>query len=377
LTGLANRRHFAEAFGSELARGARDGSSPALVLIDVDHFKYVNDAYGHDTGDAILVEVARRLGKAVRPYDCVARWGGEEFCIMLVDIADDDALAASADAIRRRIAERAFVVGDVTINLTCSVGAARPHPGGWSAEATLHDADRAVYAAKRAGRDCVRLATQVSAADAIRPESDQVGLARALGYGAAIREGSPPLHFEQVAELARRVATELGLSATLVRRCELGGFVHDVGKIAIPDAILAKPGKLTPDEWRVMRTHAALGEAIIRQTPGLRDVAPAVRHHHERYDGTGYPDHLTADEIPIEARIIAACDAYSAITSDRVYAAARPRAEAIDELRRSAGGHLDPAVVNALIRVLEDDQARTEHQLEARRGASGIGRAAA
>ena len=140
----------------------------------------------------------------------------------------------------------------------------------------------------------------------------------------------------------------------VVARCILGGWLHDVGKAAIPDAILNKPGPLTGDEWDVMRTHAVHSEAIVLRIPSLRESAPAVRHHHERFDGSGYPDGLGGAEIPIEARIIAAADAYCAMTADRVYSAARTPAEAAAELRRSAGTHLDPDVVRALLTAIGD-----------------------
>jgi HD-GYP domain-containing protein (c-di-GMP phosphodiesterase class II) len=143
-----------------------------------------------------------------------------------------------------------------------------------------------------------------------------------------------------------------------VLRSRLGGWLHDVGKAAVPAHVLDKPGPLDEGEWRVMRTHPAVGEAIVRRVPALRDAAAAVRHHHERYDGRGYPDGLAGAAIPIEARIVAAADAYAAMTAERAYSAARTPEEAAAELRRSAGSHLDPAVVAALLAVL-DVRART------------------
>jgi HD-GYP domain-containing protein (c-di-GMP phosphodiesterase class II) len=144
----------------------------------------------------------------------------------------------------------------------------------------------------------------------------------------------------------------MGLPLGVVERCTLGGWLHDVGKAAVPPAILNKPGALDDAEWELIRTHPAAGEGVVREVGALRESAAAVRHHHERYDGTGYPDRLAGSAIPIEARIVAAADAYVAITSDRVYSAARTPEEAAAELRRSGGTHLDPAVVAALLDVL-------------------------
>jgi HD-GYP domain-containing protein (c-di-GMP phosphodiesterase class II) len=138
-----------------------------------------------------------------------------------------------------------------------------------------------------------------------------------------------------------------------VHRCEIGGLVHDIGKVALPESVLAKPGPLSGPEWAAVRTHSEIGEALAREGSFFAGVADIVRHHHERLDGTGYPDGLRGAEIPIEARIVAACDAYAAMTAERPYQASRTQDEAVAELRRSAGTHLDPDVVAALIEVLD------------------------
>ena len=179
----------------------------------------------------------------------------------------------------------------------------------------------------------------------------------------------PELHCEQVAELAAPIAERLGARrATLMLRCRLGGWLHDVGKVAIPDRILAKAGTLDEDEWALMQRHAVIGEQMVaphrRPRPRPR---PAVRHHHERFDGSGYPDGLAGDQIPLEARIVAAVDAYSAITDDRVYGHGRSREDAIEEMRRCAGSHFDPDVVQALVACLDDEAARLHRRLAARR----------
>jgi HD-GYP domain-containing protein (c-di-GMP phosphodiesterase class II) len=178
-------------------------------------------------------------------------------------------------------------------------------------------------------------------------------VARALAIVAGAREAAPQGHPEQVSELSARTAQRLGLPVDIVLRCRLGGWLHDIGKATIPAAILDKPGPLDDNEWVLMRTHPAVGEAIVRDIAGIRDAAPAVRHHHERFDGAGYPDGLAGNTIPIEARIVAATDAYAAITGVRVYSPARSPEDAAAELRRSAGSHFDPVVVDALLDVLE------------------------
>jgi HD-GYP domain-containing protein (c-di-GMP phosphodiesterase class II) len=179
-----------------------------------------------------------------------------------------------------------------------------------------------------------------------------VQMARVLAVTAGLREGVTEAHAEQVAALATQTAEYMALAVGVIERCTLGGWLHDVGKVAIPERILGKPGPLDDAEWTVMRTHPVVGEDIVRRLGALRSAAAAVRHHHERFDGAGYPDGLVGVAIPIEARIVAAADAYAAMTSDRVYSAARTPAEAAAELRRSAGSHLDPGVVAALLDVL-------------------------
>jgi HD-GYP domain-containing protein (c-di-GMP phosphodiesterase class II) len=159
----------------------------------------------------------------------------------------------------------------------------------------------------------------------------------------------------------------MGASRATQLRCRLGGWLHDVGKIAIPDRVLAKPGTLDEAESALMQRHTLIGEQMVRRIPGLVEAAAAVRHHHEKYDGSGYPDGLAGRQIPLEARIIAAVDAFSAIANERVYGQGRSREDAIDEMRRCAGSQFDPDVVRALVTCLEDEQARLRRRLAARR----------
>ena len=184
------------------------------------------------------------------------------------------------------------------------------------------------------------------------PRPNAVESARALAFACSLREGVPQEHAAEVARLAGLTAEHLGLPARAAQRCRLAGWLHDIGKLAVPEHILNKPGPLDDAEWALMRTHPGVGADIVVRIPALRQVAPAVRHHHERYSGSGYPDDLAGQAIPIEARIIAAADAYAAMTADRPYSPARTPQQAAAELRRCAGSHFDPAVVEALLAVL-------------------------
>jgi HD-GYP domain-containing protein (c-di-GMP phosphodiesterase class II) len=189
-------------------------------------------------------------------------------------------------------------------------------------------------------------------------EPDELRLARAVVAATSGHDRDRHEHVTTVAELCAALATQLRLDDAAVLRCRLGGLLHDVGKVAVPSAILIKPTVLTAAEWEVVRNHCAHGESIVLGFDALRDIAPIVRHHHERVDGGGYPDGLAGDAIPLEARIVAAADTYAAITADRSYRVARTSEEAFDELRRVAGSQLDPRVVDALLVLLRTQAAQ-------------------
>ncbi len=353
LTGLANRRHLVDALHAELGRAMREGRAPGVVLLDLDRFKTVNDTHGHPAGDAVLIDVGRRLRRSIRSYDTVGRWGGEEFCVILPGLESEEELHRAAEHLRAAISITPLGAGpELLLGVTSSAGGALAQPGLWSVEGLIDAADRALYSAKRRGRDQTRLFSELTVEDLVAEEPEAIRLAQALALSAGAREGIAETHCAQVADLAASIATAVGLPEAVVMRCRLAGWLHDLGKIAIPDAILTKPGPLDDAEWAVMRTHAEIGESILRRIAGLADAAPAVRHHHERFDGSGYPDGLSGDEIPIEASIVACADTYSAITVDRVYRAARTPREAIAELRACAGTQLDPTVVDAAVSVL-------------------------
>jgi putative nucleotidyltransferase with HDIG domain len=288
----------------------------------------------------------------LEPGEDLARWGGEEFALLLRGVRSDAEIAERAERLRSRVAGAPVVAaGIISLGLTISVGAIRAGGALTDVDALVDAADRGLYAAKRGGRNRISLASHLGGTHAAQ-EPEAVSMARALAAASGAREGVPKDHAGDVAALAMSTAERLGLAADVVLRCRLGGWLHDVGKVAIPPQILEKPGPLDAAEWEVMRTHPVIGEEIVRGFAALREAAAAVRHHHERYGGDGYPDGLAGPAIPIEARIVAAADAFAAMTVDRVYSQARTPAGAAIELRRSAGAHLDPAVVEALLAVL-------------------------
>jgi diguanylate cyclase (GGDEF)-like protein len=351
LTGALSRRRFAALAGT--ARSDRWG----LLLLDADRFKRINDRHGHAAGDQVLVELAARIRAELGDGDLLARWGGEEFVVLLAEVEDDGALRARAERIRAAVAATPVACGRSPVDLTVSIGAVR---GSRSAglDQLVAAADRALYVAKARGRNCVCLTSDravTAAADgtaAHSAEPEELRIARAVAHATSLQDRDRSDHLTAVAELCAAVAGQLGLDDAGVLRCRLGGLLHDVGKVAVPSAILDKPAELTEAEWEVVRGHCAHGESIVLGFDALRDVAPIVRHHHERVDGRGYPDGLAGESIPLEARIVAAADTYVTITTDRGYRAARPAGEALEELRRAAGTQLDHRVVEALLALL-------------------------
>ena len=356
LTGVSNRMHLVGQLERELEVAHEGGGVPAVVLLDIDHFKRINDLYLHSAGDRVLCEVAERIAAACRPQDAFGRWGGEEFVVLVRDAPTGPALRQIASRIRDAIGEVLFDVQGEPIRITASAGVARADQGTATVIDVFDAADRALYTAKRAGRDQLRMSEQVDERELLAGEPDVIRIAEAVSRSASAREGESELHCGLVARLSGEVGAALGLGPAAQLRCRLAGLMHDIGKMAIPDSILSKPGALTEEEWDVMRHHAPFGAEIVSRIAGLADTAPAVRHHHERWDGNGYPDRLTGEEIPIEARIIAAVDSFCAMTEDRVYRKAMPLAEAIAELQACRGAQFDPAVADALIRVVAGEQ---------------------
>jgi diguanylate cyclase (GGDEF)-like protein len=315
LTGLANRRSFQSSLDEAALSAA---CSPfGLLVLDVDHFKRTNDTHGHQAGDDVLVAVVERMHSALPESAVVGRWGGEEFTVLVPGVRTHDALLAVAESIRLAVRGERLATRRGALAITISCGGVLSR-GGSDTEELVHAADAAMYRAKQSGRDRTQLAGD-SGLDAPGDEPELLLIARSFAHTASIREGVPELHCAHVADLAGRIAIRLDLPAATVLRCRLAGWLHDVGKIAIPDRVLGKPGPLTDAEWRVMITHAAFGADLVARTPGIAESASAVRHHHERWDGEGYPDRLSGHDIPVEARVVAAADTWNAMTHDRVY----------------------------------------------------------
>ena len=327
LTGLRNRRALLSDLEEALTEDEPPVPQRVLALFDLDGFKGYNDSYGHPAGDALLSRLGHRLGAAVAGHGVAYRLGGDEFCVLATpgEAGPAPVVAAAAAALYER--------GE-GFEISSSFGSVELPGEALDASEALVLADRRMYAQKAVGR-----------ASAARQSRDVLL--------STLREREPDLHLhlEGVAGLASGVARALGMGAEerdeVIRAAEL----HDIGKVAVPDAILNKPGPLDDSEWKFMREHTVIGERILAAAPALKGVAGLVRSSHERWDGGGYPDRLAAEEIPLGARIVSVCDAYHAMTTDRPYSPGLSHDEALAELRLCAGTQFDPTVVEAFVRV--------------------------
>ncbi|MGA2015159.1 MAG: diguanylate cyclase [Solirubrobacteraceae bacterium] len=327
LTHLGNRRRLSLDLEQALRSAAQEPR--ILALFDLNGFKFYNDTFGHPAGDALLARLGRQLDTSAARTGRAYRMGGDEFCVLAT---------LGAEHPETMIAEWALALSDQGdgFSITCAYGWCRLPDDAADATAALHIADQAMYRNK-----------QRSPSSPARQSMDV--LVAALQQ----RDGALGSHGRDVAHLAERVAQQLGLPAEAIELTRQGAELHDIGKVAIPDAILNKPGPLDDDEWAFIRRHTLIGETIIAAAPALIPVAKLVRSTHERVDGTGYPDALQGPDIPISSRIIAVCDAFDAMASDRSYSPPMTVGAALAELQRCAGTQFDPEVVDALMSLAE------------------------
>ncbi|MEO7718552.1 MAG: diguanylate cyclase [Capsulimonas sp.] len=348
LTGLLNHRTFYKRFEEEANRAQRDGSILAVVMMDVDNFKFFNDTYGHATGDDVLRHVAARFQALCRQYDCVARFGGDEFALLLPNVGTTPAVDIEA-RLRAGLENITHLLpgGQAAVPITISVGAALlPH----------NAVDRS---------DVVRRADErlrrVKTGGAIEAEADQVrasmtgrvegfSMLDALVTAVDNKDRYTRKHSEDVMWHSLMIAEELGLDEKTRHTVAVSALLHDVGKIGIPDAVLRKPGKLTDAEFETVKQHPMMGSIMVGAIAGLEDTLDAVRHHHERWDGGGYPFGLRGEETPLIARLMAVADAFSAMTTDRPYRKGMDRGKALGILSEGRGTQWDPECVDAFLR---------------------------
>ncbi len=371
LTALANRRRVLEALKVEAERFRRHRQPLALALVDVDRFREINEAHGHAAADKVLRGVAHVLKDASRLTDVIGRYGADEFAVLMPNTTARQARKA-AERVRQALGRYAFTSGGRPLQVTVSVGIGDTGAEkGRSPEGLLHLADEALRAAKREGADRVLSwrdveadasdqppDTQSAAVESMRRQVENlsrrswdmfVQSVQSLVQALEARDPYTRHHSDNVTRLAVGIGRAFGMDDDDLVTLRRAALVHDIGKIGVPDAILRKPGPLTPEERQIIERHPLIGVRILDQLPFLDHEIPIVRHHHERWDGRGYPDGLAGPAIPLGARVLAVADAFDAITSQRVYREARSLPEAMHILVAEAGRQFDSKVVDALL----------------------------
>jgi diguanylate cyclase (GGDEF)-like protein/PAS domain S-box-containing protein len=382
LTGLYNHAHFYQRLVEEIERSKRHGYPLAVLMMDTDNFKHYNDSRGHQAGDEMLHLIAGCVRKAIRRSDIAFRYGGDEFAAILPH-ADSARAQTVVNRINRRIAARLKEMNDpASAWLGLSAGVASYPSDAATASDLVTIADTALYDAKgiplartvmgqgqpiesrtsppgvlqetqtrvlsTAARELAAALQDVGAPDVFADLN--VHTVAAIGAAAEIKDRYIRGHQQRASRWAAALAEGMGLSLEQVRNIRIAGLLHDLGKVGVSESILNKPGKLTEEEYAKIKEHPALGAMmIISEVESLQRLVPIVRHHHERFDGKGYPDGLAGEGIPLEARIMSVVDVFDAMTHDRAYRKALSREETMAELERGAGTQFDPAVVKAFL----------------------------
>jgi diguanylate cyclase (GGDEF)-like protein len=330
LTGLGNRRRLMADLDERMASATQERPL-VLAMFDLDGFKAYNDTYGHATGDELLKRLGDKLAAAMAGRGQSYRMGGDEFCVLATVPPQDapETIECAAEALSDR--------GDGFLVRASCGWVLLPDERGSNPSSALRIADRRMYAQKNLARASVGRQTVDVLLKVLSERSADLGT-----------------HLHDVTGLCRAVAERLELNGEEVGPLLQAASLHDIGKTAIPDAILDKPGPLNAEEWAFMRTHTVIGERILHAAPALTAAARLVRSSHERWNGSGYPDGLEGQAIPLGARIIAVCDAYDAMVSNRPYRSRMSLEVALEELRRCAGTQFDPRVVNAFCSVVAE-----------------------
>ena len=369
LTGVANRETLLTTLQAEIERATRHHKWLSVAFIDIDRFKPVNDTYGHKAGDVVLRQVASIIADNIRASDLFGRYGGEEFMLILPETGPEEAVTL-AEKLRNLVQHRPLVIpGEPPLQMTISIGVAGEVGSQLQIDALVDQADAAMYAAKSLGRNRTYLYRAVDENAPVRrapisqerrAAATQIGrwasdtATQALASVLAPQPHHRGQPSDMIASLATGIALEMSLPHDEIERIRIASLLHDLGKLAVPQEILDKPSTLSDREWQAIGEHPRIGQVILEHASSLREAIPVVLHHHERFNGGGYPHGLRGAEIPLGARIVAVADAYHAMVHQRPYSPALTHAEALAELQRNAGTQFDPEVVATFCAIYAD-----------------------
>lgn len=364
LTNLENHRCFKESLQREITRCAASKETASLLVIDVDNFNTYNSSFGHHVGDEALKLVADILRETAPEFAILSRYGGEEFAVLLPLYNIDQAMSL-AEKIRNKVKE-VFAEKDIPC-ITVSIGGAEYQANTTEPEGLLLAAEIAMNRAKQLGRDRIVRFDQVPGANSstayqlfLYLQDGSFAAMQALAAAVDAKDPYTHGHSDRVARYAADFMRFIGASEQEIELAYRAGTLHDVGKIGVPDTILRKQGILTEEEREIMQTHTVLGELIVRKVPQLEDTLPAIRSHHERWDGAGYPDKLKGEEIPKLARVIALADTYDAMTSERPYRKALSKEETLREIEKAGGTQFDPVLAPLFVKMIRQSQISEE-----------------
>ncbi len=375
LTGLANRRHFMEILEREVLQAKVKGIPLSVIMIDIDHFKQFNDTYGHFGGDVILRQIARLFRDNIFPLDIAARYGGEEFIIIMPHTDKRKGLKA-AERLRALVESTQWQISITDCpRITISLGLAVMEPeNSLDPYDLIKRADSALYAAKRYGRNRVVQWDQVDADDdklhqesqdvqelqkkiqnlVVQMRSQVMGSVVSLNMALAAKDPFTASHAENVQVYAEAIARGMNLTPDLIEQISNAALLHDVGKLSVPVSILTKETPLTEEEHDIIKQHPLVGVQIISPLGMFTQELQIIKHHHECFDGSGYPDGLQDKRIPFGARILAVADTFDAMCTDRQFRSAFTREEALAEIKACVGTQFDPEIVDIFLRVAEE-----------------------
>jgi len=358
LTGLYNHRHFYESLHEKIGECNKNSSTLSLLFIDIDYFKYYNDVNGHQKGDEALITIADELKEMIREQDIAARYGGEEFAVILPDTSEQEALEI-AEKIRQKVEKQVFP-GEQYLphrNLTISLGVSVYPTKAKTEDEIIRCADEALYRAKFFKKN--RVEAYSSILDDLKSDLDDndkeiITSIRTLIAVINAKDKYTFRHVERVVAYSKLIADKLGFDDYTKKIFIYGAYMHDIGKINIPEEILMKSNALEPEEWEVLQTHPESAAEIIKNVSSLKDVVPIIVQHHERYDGTGYPYHLKGEQISYLARILNIIDSFDAMTSYRPYQKKKSFPQAFEELMQCSGNQFDPEIVPQFIAAIKE-----------------------